>query len=308
MKRPDVVRLALGSLLGMAGTLGGMLGVAWYASSRLNPVPRRTYLDGYTFTPWELAVPYEELTLRTPDGLALRAWWLPRPETPAVVLGCHGHTGRKDDLLGIGSGLWRAGYNVLLFDLRGRGESDAAPNTLAGREVADVLAAVAYARARMPEASVGIVGFSMGAAVALLAAAREPHIAAVVADSPFTSAFEILVEQMQQSGAGAAALPLAALTDRLTAYRYGYSPSRVRPIDAARQLSPRPLLLVHGSHDTLIPLAHAHRMFAAAHEPKELWIYEGVEHCGAYFADRCTYVERVSTFFNRYLRSTPQAD
>jgi hypothetical protein len=53
----------------------------------------------------------------------------------------------------------------------------------------------------------------------------------------------------------------------------------------------------------MIAVAHAHRMFAAANEPKELWLYEGVDHCGAYFADRSGYVERVHRFFEQALRT-----
>ena len=63
------------------------------------------------------------------------------------------------------------------------------------------------------------------------------------------------------------------------------------------------LLLIHGDRDSVIPVSHAHELFAAAAEPRELWIVPGVEHCGAYFADRPAYCRRAAEFFDRYLRS-----
>ena len=284
------------------GAIGGMASIAWYASNRVNPNHQPTYMDKYTFTPWELGVPFEDVTLITDDGLTLRAWWLPRPESRRTVVIAHGHGGGKHDMLGIGSGLWRAGNNVLVFDFRGRGESDAWPHTLAHREVDDMLLALRYAKERVPDIQLGAMGFSMGAAVTLLAAAREPAVRAVCADSPFASAADVVSNGIRALYHIPPA-PILAAADLTIAARYGYRITRVRPIDAAAQLAPRPLLLIHGTGDTLIPVSQAHQIFEAAREPKELWLVEGVEHCGAYFADRREYVRRVAAFFDQYLGS-----
>lgn len=283
-------------------SIGGALGLAWYVSSLLNPRPRRTYVDEYTFTPWELDVPYEDIILTTADGLHLRGWWLPRPETQSVVIGCHGHIGAKPDLLGIGTATWRAGHNVLLFDFRGRGASDPWPNTLANQEVDDLLTAVTYVRERLANARIGVIGYSMGAAVALMGAAREPAIQAIVADSSFTSARDVTADRMRQV-LRVPVDPLVKLIEALVERRDGYRLSNIRPIDAIGNLAPRPVLLIHGAQDSVIPVKHAQQLFAAARQPKELWICEGVEHCGAYFLDRSAYVSRVTGFFDQYLRS-----
>lgn len=294
-------RVLLPTLLGTAGSL---LGVAYYISHRVNPIPRPHYSDHYTFTPWELGVPFESLTLQTEDGPRLNAWWMPQPESETVIIGCHGHIGAKPDLLGIGTGAWRAGHNVLLFDFRGRGESDPWPNTLISQEVRDLLTAVNYVTTRMPGAPIGVVGFSMGASVALLAAAQEQAIRAVVADSPFASATEVVTHGIHSTlRIALPAGPLLALADLIGERRFGYRLHNVRPIEAAPQLAPRPLLLIHGTADSLIPVEHGKRVFEAAGEPKELWLYPGVDHCGAYFADRPGYVARVTTFFDQYLRN-----
>ncbi len=284
------------------GLIGGVAGVAWYASNKINPPRLRTYFDEYTFTPWELGIPYEEITLISTDGLKLRAWWLPRPSTNRVIVGAHGHTGGKHDLLGIGSGLWRAGYNVFLFDFRGRGNSDIAPSNLAHREVDDMRTAVNYIFERVPNAKLGAIGFSMGAAVTLLVGATDPRIEVIVADSPFATATDVISNGMQ-SLLHISPPALLTATDLVIAARYGYRISKIRPIDAVSHVAPRPLLIIHGTSDSLIPVNHAHDIFKAAHEPKELWLAQGAEHCGAYFIDRELYVNRVRSFFDQYLGS-----
>ena len=95
--------------------------------------------------------------------------------------------------------------------------------------------------------------------------------------------------------------PFIALSDRFNGWRYGYRFAALRPIDRVGALAPRPLLIIHGTSDLVTPVEHAHRLHAAAGEPKELWIAEGAHHCGAYFLDRRVYVERVAAFFARAL-------
>lgn len=299
IRRSSLLPALVGGALGL---VGGALGAAWYVSARVSPEPRRSFLDAYTFTPWELGVPFEVVSFTSADGLRLSGWWLPQAQSRGVVVGCHGHGGRKDDMLGIGTSIWRAGYSVLLFDFRGRGESDPWPQTLVSREVDDLHAAVAFAHARAPAARLGVIGFSMGAAVALLAAAAEPRVAAVVADSAFTSGREVVVHNIR----GFMRLPpevLVMAADEVVQWRHGYRFSQARPIDAVGRIAPRPLLIIHGAGDTLVPVEHAHQLYQAAGEPRELWVVPEIEHCGAYFLDRPAYCRRVIAFFDQYLAS-----
>ena len=161
---------------------------------------------------------------------------------------------------------------------------------------------MAYALGRVPGARLGLVGYSMGASIAILLAADEPRVAAVVADSPFTGIADVVAH-------GAARLRLPArlvvpAADLLNGWRYGYRFGAVRPIEAVAAISPRPLLIVHGEADSLIPVGHAHALFETARAPKDLWIIPGAEHCGGYFADRPGYVARVADFFQQQLGNT----
>jgi alpha-beta hydrolase superfamily lysophospholipase len=279
--------------------VAGVLGLAAYTSYRLNAPRRRSLYDDFTVSPWEVQVPHELVSFQTDDGLTLRGWWLPQPDSKRVIVGFTGHRGAKHELLGIGSGLWRAGNNVLLFDFRGRGDSDVAPLSLVHNELPDARAALRYARERMPDARLGVIGYSMGAAVAILVAAADPTIQAVVADSPFASIRDVLTNVYQRRR-----LPprfLLELSDVINRWRYGYQFEAVRPVDVVADIAPRPLFIIHGSADSLIPVEQGERLYAAAGEPKELWIVENAIHCGAYFLDRPGYVQRVTTFFEEAL-------
>ncbi len=306
-------RVRLGSshaaLLGfsVAGALaGGALGVAAYTSHVLNGPRRPDPLGAFSFTPWEVRVPFEPVSFAAEDGVTLRGWWLPCEGSQRVVVGYTGHKGVKQDLLGIGSGLWRAGNNVLLFDFRGCGESDLAPLSLGYNELPDARAAITYARTRLPGSNVGIVGFSMGAAIAILVAAEDEQIQAVVADSPFATISDVLIHAHRRYR-----LPTAvtvSLTDLVTRVRYGYGFNSVRPISVVGRIAPRPLLLIHGNADRLIPIEHAHRLRAAAGAGTHLWIVDDVPHCGAYFKDRDDYVARVASFFETALSPAQASD
>lgn len=295
----DRNRLAVRYGVPLSGSLlAGAVGVAAYVAYRLNEPRPRTWKDDLGFTPFEVQVPSENVSFQTHDGLTIRGWFFPRPDSSRAIVCCTGHRGSKPDLLGIGSSLWRAGNHVLLFDFRGCGESDPSPISLAHREVQDARAAVEYVAQRVPEAAIGLLGFSMGGAVSIQLAAVDPRVGAVVSDSSFTSIRDVVAHQIRRHRVPNQVVPLADVVNR---WRYGYPFAAVRPIDVVAAISPRPLFLIHGDADDLIPVRQGYELFDAAREPKDLWIVSGARHCGAYFLDRPEYVRRVSRFFEEAL-------
>lgn len=269
-------------------------GALWGASQISGP--RRPPLD-YGFTPFEVGVPdeaVEELTFTASDGTRLAGWWLDRPGSQRVAVVCHGHRGSKADMLGIGPGLWREGWSVLLFDFRGNGQSADGPQSLAHYEQRDLQAALDLAATRRPDAQIDLVGFSMGAAVSLQVAARDERVRRVVADSSFAEIPGVVAQAAR--GMRLPPVPMVQLVDHATRWRYGYRFSQVQPVEAVGAIAPRPLLLLHGTDDSVIPVEHAHRLAAAAGPGSRLEIIEGVDHCGGYFADRPGFIRRVADF------------
>jgi fermentation-respiration switch protein FrsA (DUF1100 family) len=172
--------------------------------------------------------------------------------------------------------------------------------TLAYRELHDFFAALDYAQRRVEHARIGVFGFSMGAAIAILGAAQRPEVRAVMADSPFATHADVVSHNVQRA-IRIPGQPFAAISDYFLARSAGYRGRDVAPLRVVDQLAPRPLLLIHGTDDDMIPVSHAYRLYDAARDPKELWIAPGANHCGAYFLDRPAYCQRVAAFFERAL-------
>src|SRR5205807_6301621 len=232
-----------------------------------------------------------------PDGVKLAAWYVPRPGARAAVVVCHGYRASRQDVASLLPFLHRAGFAAVTFDFRGMGTSEGNLCSFGRAEKEDVRTAVRYLRAHagIGSGKVGALGLSMGGAAAIMAAAEEPDIGAVVADSAFARLDEMVPQRLSRLGCAG---PLLACSTQWWGERMaGFSVCAVAPAAVAAQISPRPLLLIHGEMDTHTPPAQSKELYAAAHEPKQLWIVPGAEHVGCYDTARQEYERRVTQFF-----------
>src|SRR5947209_4729344 len=133
------------------------------------------------------------LTFQTSDGKLLCGdFWAQAHPAPTVIL-CHGYRASRAQLRPGAAVEYKSGYNVLLFDFRGHGDSDSVTTSGGNAEVRDLEAAIAVARMQ-PETlpnKIILHGFSMVAAIALLTPPH-PEVAAIIADSPFARSDDIL--------------------------------------------------------------------------------------------------------------------
>ena len=292
--------------LGASSALGlATLGLARYVVDQLTNQPPVAAAEAYTFTPFETQVDYEEISFATTNDRMLSGWWLPRPESSRVVIAVSGYRGKKEDMLGISSIMWRAGINVLMFDYRGYGAGRLNDElvTLGPQELEDMQAAIRYVKGRVEKPQLGLLGGSMGASVALLATARDQEVLAVWADSGFSSQPEVIKFNWHKT-THLPGGPVLNLANRLFHARTGYRWQDFAPIKEIGQIAPRPVYLIHGSADTIVPVEHAYQLYAAAGQPKTLWIEEGIDHCGIYFYYRDEYARRALEFFGQYLVET----
>jgi dipeptidyl aminopeptidase/acylaminoacyl peptidase len=253
-------------------------------------------------TPAVYGLPFEPLWLSSHDGTRLAAWYIPRPGARSAVVLCHGYPMNREDLLDLVPPLHRAGFHVLAFDFRAMGESEGTICTFGREEPEDVLAAVRFLQERdeVDPGRIGVYGLSMGAASCLMAAARSDAIRAVVADSAFAH-----LEGMTHEYFSAVPLllrrPLAAATESWAERLAGFRATDVAPAATVAQIAPRPVLLIHGECDALIPVAHAHRLDAAAGDPHELWIVRGAGHGRGHLLQPELYEQRITAFFRSHL-------
>lgn len=281
------------------GAALGTLGAAYYVARRVTQPERPSLQDDYVMTPFETGVDYEDVSFAPRQGEHMvEGWWFSRPETRRVIVACTGYRGSKSLLIGIGTALWRAGYNVLLFDYHGHGTGRGAPVTLGYREMQDFFGALNYVNERVEYAQIGVIGYSMGASIAIMGSAKRQEVRAVVADSPFASHLDVVAHNVSRV-LHVSGRPLALLADYFLPPIAGYRGRDVEPVREVAAIAPRPILVIHGTADTMIPFEHGKLVYEAARQPKELWIGEGAEHCGTYFLDRPAYCARVAAFFER---------
>src|SRR6266508_4542894 len=262
--------------------------------------PKPLWLDDFVFTPFEFQADYEEVELVTADGITFGAWHFRQPGSPQTVIVSGGHKGQRQGSLGISAALWRKGFNVILYSYRGMPGSDRAPITFGIKEVLELQAVIAYARKRIPNARIGLLGYSMGAVVSLLGAAGEPVVDALVLESPLSDLRTIMVENVRRT-TRLPGTPFVWLAGLMLRMRTGIRVSECSLREVLSSLEQRPLFFIHGGADDITSVNHSRRLYDAYRGPREIWIVQGAPHTGAYFADRPLYVERVAGFFARHL-------
>lgn len=227
--------------------------------------------------PSALGLPFEDV--RVPSaGVELPGWWIPAATAagatngsaatsrPAVLL-IHGWESARDRTLPNALILHALGIHVLTIDVRGHGLNPAEELPLtAGEFGEDALAGVRWLLAREDVTKVGVLGHSMGGIGALLAAAAEPRVAAVVAASTPADPYRLTRQTFRLARLpfpGPLAWPLAWLTTHVFLQPRGHT---VREVSAARAIEryDGPILLIHGDADRVVPISHLHTLEDAA--------------------------------------------
>ncbi|MGZ4664038.1 MAG: alpha/beta hydrolase [Frankiaceae bacterium] len=283
-----LIRVGSGVILAAAASLALL---TWVSSNRAIHPGTEEY-------PWSLRdypeLRPQEVNVPSSTGVNIAGRFFPgrRPET--VVLS-HGYGGSQDEMLPVAAFLHSAGLNVFTYDLRGSGRSQGTV-TFGTLEQKDLISMVDYLQ-RRPEVDkdrIGAFGFSMGAAVTLLAAAEDTRIKAVVSDSAWSDVHHWLRPSLGQVLTHPIA-PFSTLSIKLTEWRTGADLGSLRPVDQVARVGPRPLLLIHGTSDATVPPADSDELFAAAREPKELWQQDGAGHGDT--MQLPDYRDRVTAFF-----------
>jgi pimeloyl-ACP methyl ester carboxylesterase len=249
-------------------------------------------------------MPVRAVEFAASDGVRLSGWLaVAGPHAPVVIL-VHGSKGTRTNMLPWAHFLYDAGYSVLLYDSRGCGASAGWHIGVGATEPNDILGAVAYLRALSATsgARIGVLGISLGAGAALLAASRDDAIAAVVADSAWADE-HVQLDRMAWLPVGPVAVPALPYEPALVNMLIGSRLANARPLATIASISPRAVLLIHSADDAnaTTPLSGEHALYAAARTPKQQWIAPSGGHVGALAAQPAEYTAHVLAFFAQYL-------
>lgn len=256
-------------------------------------------------TPGDLGLVYEDVSVVNEDGLRLTGWFVPGTNG-ATIMAAHGNPGGRQDDLFEAQFLNEHGYNVLMGSFRAHDESEGETVTFGYHEQKDLAAWHQYLLGREdvdPE-RVGLLGESMGGGTSILYTAKNDDIRALVTVSGFALTPEVVQHFIKYENPG---LPdwLARILSGLIVFwgeREGdFSTKDIDTEAVIADISPRPLLIMHGLSDDKMGANSGQRLFDAAREPKELWLCPECKHVD--FEDHRPeeYRQTVLRFFDAHL-------
>ncbi|UCD27296.1 MAG: alpha/beta fold hydrolase [Planctomycetota bacterium] len=240
---------------------------------------------------------YESIRIRTNDGLTLDGWFIGEENAERTIIICHGAGANKGNFVWFLGPLAYKGYNVVFFDFRAHGGSSGRTTTYGIHEKTDVIAVVNWLKRERSDQSRLIIGLgsSLGSMALILAAAEDPRIDAVILDSPFASHGELAMHHARR-------LPIIGpfLTNILLAAMSVQTGANFFTVSAEKAISEiglRPVLIIHGQDDFVMPKSHSRRLYDAAKGPHEIWFGPG-PHSNIVTTDPDGYTKHLFDFLN----------
>lgn len=230
---------------------------------------------------------FDPITLELPDQVRLKGWWHP-PDNGVAVVVLGGLGASRDSMLPTAVMLVKNGYGALTLDYR---HCAGRTTTLGYRETEELDAMIAFARSQPGVYHTAVLGFSVGGAAALLGAAENIGIEAVIAEGNYIN----LEDEITASPAVPFSLQWQIQRAVLIAYRLrtGISPAQISPIEAIPKISPRPILFIHGEKE--IARTRGREQFAAA-GTAQLWVVPAAGHGEPIRLYPLDYERRIVTF------------
>jgi hypothetical protein len=227
-------------------------------------------------TPDRIGLAYRDVWFHADDGVSLHGWFLPAEgEAKGTVVFLHGNAENISTHIANVGWLPAKGFNVFLFDYRGYGLSEGRPTLDGVHRDAEAAINAVYGLDDVDGRRVVVFGQSLGGAIAIVALTRSPHraqVRALVVEGALSGYRRITREKLADIWiTWPLQVPLSYAMD-----------DRYKPTEAIAKLSPMPVLIIHGLDDTIVPPEHAKRLFAAAREPKALWLLPKTGHIGAF--------------------------
>lgn len=277
------------------------IGVTYWRAMALVHPPRYAL----TVTPADYGLAeWTDVSFTTEDGLRLDGWFFPPAANVdgATIVCVHGIGHNRTGTMAVAVPLIIEGYGALFFDLRNHGTSEGHVTSLGYWEVLDVQAALDFVR-QQPGVNadrIGLLAHSMGTAPTLLAAARDGTVAATLTMSAYTSLADNIADGVRNF-TGLPAFPFAPLIIFFGERATGAQLSAVSPIDEVAAIAPGAVFFMHGAHDQMIAPQNSERLYAAAQEPKQLYIVPDGTHDNFVFRPSADIMARVSAFFTEHL-------
>ncbi len=245
-------------------------------------------------------IPFEEVRIKSKDGLTLYGRLYIKDESQPVHIQCHGYYGHA--LRDFSGGLQIAlmcNQNVLLVDHRAHGKSEGRTITFGIKEREDVLCWANYVINRFgKDKKIFLEGISMGGATVLMSAdVGIPNLMGILADCPYSSPLEINAKVAHELG-----LPKFLCKPVLWSAAFLYGHFNLAKYSALQSVKNAkcPILIIHGKEDKFVPLEMSHQL-KEANPSIELFEFDNASHGMSYILDEDRYIKIALAFFDKCL-------
>lgn len=251
--------------------------------------------------------PMEALTIESDDGLTLVGHWYPAEGAKRIILAMHGWRSTWSRDFGAIADFWHDnGCSVLFAEQRGQGNSGGEYMGFGMTERYDCQRWINLICERTEDLPVYLAGISMGAATVLMASGLElpQRVHGIMADCGFTSANDIfrhVVNKTLHLSYNLRRSDVEAICREKI--RHGADEYTTRD---ALAVNTRPVLFIHGTDDSFVPVSHTYENYKVCKAEKRLFVVPGADHGGSYLVDKAGYEKEVLDFFNKYDAAVPQ--
>lgn len=238
------------------------------------------------------------VSLKSQDNLNLHAAYIDQNSHIYMIM-VHGYRGDGASIISPIKQMKKAGYNLLIPDLRGHGFSEGDYIGMGWDDREDIIQWIDYLLSKDSHASVILYGVSMGAATVMdVAGERLPHqVKAIIEDCGYTSVWDIFKAHIDMNNMESeVALHMASLVTKI---RAGYYLEDVRPIEQVKK-SQTPMLFIHGDQDNFVPFDMVNELYNAATCPKEKLVIQGAGHANSCSVDSELYYQTIFHFIDKY--------
>ncbi|MEM7302079.1 MAG: alpha/beta hydrolase [Pseudomonadota bacterium] len=236
----------------------------------------------------------ESVLIPDADGLDVSTWIVEPRSDKAIILLAHGLRGNKRAMISRARLLKQHGYGAVLIDLRSHGESSGSNMTFGLEEAQSIIAVLGHIRIRWPDRKISLIGQSLGGAAAIVAA-KTHRVDAYVLEAVYSSLRAATQNRFELRFGPFGRFITPALLWQVP-LRLGFS---VDALDLTQRISDlcAPVLIISGDQDVRTTAADTEELFAAAQNPKSLWMIEGARHQDLYRFSGEAYEKRVLGFF-----------
>ena len=243
----------------------------------------------------------ETVTIHGHGGVKLVGHVLSAESPKRVIIAVHGWRGTWSRDFGIVSDFWQESDNTVIYvEQRAQNESEGEYITFGLLERYDILEWIKWANARYKNLPIYLCGVSMGASTVLMSADLAPQnsVRGIIADSGFTSPTEIwsyVVRKNLHLPYNMCKKPASKLCKKIT----GYS-SDACSTEKVLKKCQTPILFIHGTDDSFVPVEMTYRNYRVCSAPKRLFVVPGANHGMSYYIDPDGYQREMERFFLQY--------